>query len=96
MFGPTHIITFIRQFSKSFIMFEISFILILVMAYLAFLYAFSPVLALRPRKAIKLFPDIPKYILGAEDVIIILSKLTKFNDMSEVMYLSLPLISSVS
>ena len=57
------------------------------MAYLAFFYFFGLALALRPIELINPFPDIPKLSFVSEDIILILSRLTNFNEMSKVTYL---------
>ena len=62
------------------------------MAYLASLYLFGYALALIPREVINCSPVIPNLIYS-EDVIIILSRLSNFNEMLKVKCLSLPLIS---
>ena len=62
------------------------------MEYLALLFLFDIKLVLRPREEINHFTDIPKLLSVSEDMIIIFSRLPNFNEMSKVMYLSLPLI----
>ena len=54
-------------------------------AYLVFIYLFGIALALGLREAINPFPDLPKLKFGSEDVIIILSILLNFNEISKVM-----------
>ena len=93
MLRPLPLITFIKQFSNSLIIFEKYFLLTFPMEYLAFLYLFGLTLALRPREVINPFPDLPNHYFDSEDVILILSRLSILNDMSKVTYLSLPLIS---
>ena len=50
-------------------------------------YFFGLDLALRPREVINPFPGILKLSFVSEDVIMILSILPNFNDMSKVTYL---------
>ena len=92
IFGPTTLITFIRQFKKSLIIFEGSFILKFSIAYLAFLNFFGFDWALIPREEINTSLDLPKLSFDSQDVIFILSILPNFNEMFEVMYLWLSLI----
>ena len=70
-----------------------SFLLTFLMAYLAFLYFCGLALSLKTREVINPFPDISNFLFDYEDVIFILSRLSNFNYMSKVTYLSLPLIS---
>ena len=69
-----------------------SFSLTFTMEYLAFLYFCDPALVLKTREVINPFPDIPNFPFDSEDVILILSRLSNFDEMSKVTYLSLPLI----
>ena len=62
------------------------------MAYLAFLYFCGLNLALKPREVINPFPDLYNFPFDSEYVMFILFRLSKFDDMSKVTYLSLPLI----
>ena len=48
---------------------------------------------LKPREVINPFPNLSYFPFEYEDVIFILSRLSNFNEMSKVTYLSLPLIS---
>ena len=59
----------------------------IMMTYLAFLYLSYLVVALRPIEVINPFPYLPKSSFGSEYVIIILSRLVKFNNISKVTYL---------
>ena len=70
-----------------------SFSLTFQMAYLAFFYLCDLALVLKPREVINPYPDLSNFPLDSEDVIFILSRLTNFDEMSKVAYLSLPLIS---
>ena len=74
------------NFSNSLIIFERSFILTLLMAYLDFMCFYDLKLVLIPREVINHFPDPPKLSFGSEDVILILSRLTNFKEVSKVMY----------
>ena len=62
------------------------------MAYLAFLYFCGLTLDLKPREVINPIPDISNFPFDYEDVIFILSRMSNFEDMSKVIYLSLTLI----
>ena len=81
------------NFSNSLIILERSFLLTFLMEYLAFLYFCGLNLALKPREVINPFPDHSNSPFDSEDVIFILSILSNFNEMSKLIYLSLPLIS---
>ena len=81
------------NFSNSLIILETSFLPAFPMAYLAFLYFYSLTLALKPREVINPFPDLSYFPFDSEDLIFILSRLSNFDEMSKVTYLSLPLIS---
>ena len=85
--------TLTGNLSNFLIIFERSFLLKFLMAYLDFIYLFGLALALRPREVINPFPYRTKLSFGYEDVIFILSKFPNFNKIYKVMYLSLPLIS---
>ena len=50
-------------------------------------------LALKPREVINPSPNLSNFPFDSEDVIFILYRLSNFNEMSKVTYLSLPLIS---
>ena len=76
--------------SNSLIFLGRSFLLTFMMAYLAFLYLCDLALVLKHREVINPFPDLPNYTFDSEDVIFILSRLSSFNEMSKVTYLSLP------
>ena len=93
MFGPLLLITFIKQFLNSLIIFKRSFLLTFLMANLAFLYFFRLTLPFIPREVINPFPGLPKLSFDSEDVIFIFSRLSDFNGTSKVTYFSLPLIS---
>ena len=56
-------------------------------------YFCNLVLVLKPREVINPFPDIFNYTFESEDMIFILSRLSNFDEMSKVTFLSLPLIS---
>ena len=56
------------------------------MAYLDFMCFYDLKLVLIPREVINHFPDPPKLSFGSEDVILILSRLTNFKEVSKVMY----------
>ena len=93
MFGPPPLITFIRQFIKlpdnilNVLHTDISNVKPCL------LYFFGIVLDLIHIEVINHFTGIPTLLFGSEYVIIILSRLQKFNNMSKVTYLSLLLIS---
>ena len=70
-----------------------SFSLTFSIAYLACLYFCDLDLVLKPIEAIKPFPDLSNFPFDSEDVIFNFSRLSNFDEMSNVTYLSLPLIS---
>ena len=92
MFGPLLIIPFIRYFLKlpnnplKFLLTGINYGIPCIFAF------FCLTLALRPREVINPFPDLPKLSFDSEDFIFILYRLSNFNKMSRVIYLSLPFI----
>ena len=93
MFGPPPLINFIRTFLKL----PVNLWKVLhtdISDGIPCLFYFSVlVLTLRPIELINPFPDLPKLSFGSEDMILVLSRLKKFDDMPKVMYLLLPLIS---
>ena len=54
------------------------------MVYLAFLYPFGHILTLRSIEVINPFLDLPNLSFVFEDVILILSRLPNFNEMSKI------------
>ena len=81
------------NFSNFLIILESYFLLTFPMAYLAFLYFCGLTLALKPREVINPFTYFSNFPFDSEDVIFILSRMSNFDKMSKVTYLSLPLIS---
>ena len=69
-----------------------SFSLTFTMAYLSFLYFCDLALVLKPRELINPFNDFSNFPFDSKDVILILSRLSNFDEMSKVTYLSLPRI----
>ena len=67
-----------------------SFLLTFLMAYLAFFYFCDLALVLKPREVINPFTDLSNFTFDSEDVIFILSRLSNFNEMSKMTYLSQP------
>ena len=63
------------------------------MAYLAFLYFGDLTLVLKSRAVTNPFPDISNFPFDYEDMVFILYRLSNYDEMSKVTYLSLPLIS---
>ena len=63
------------------------------MVYLAFLYFCDIDLVLKPREVINPFPYISNPPFDSEGVILILARLSNFDEITKVTYLSLPLIS---
>ena len=57
------------------------------------LYFCNLVLVLKYREVINPFPDLSNFPFDSKDVIFILSRMSNFDQMSKVTYLSLPLIS---
>ena len=60
------------------------------MAHLAFMHLCGLTLTLKPREVINPFPDLSNFPPDSEDMIFIFSRLSNFNDMSNVTYMSLP------
>ena len=58
-----------------------------MMVYFAFLYLYDLTLILKPREVINPFPDLSNVPFDSEDVILILSWLSNFNEMYKVTYL---------
>ena len=93
MLGTLLLLAFIRLFFKlhhnlrNFLLVDIS------NGMPCLLYLSGLTLDLRPRDLTNPFPDPPKLSFYSEDVIFILSRLSNFNEMSKVTYLSLLLIS---
>ena len=93
MFRPLHLITFKRLF------FKVPNNLWKVLLTEIFdgipwlLYFCGLSFPLKPREVINPFPDIYNSTIASEDVIFIFFKLTNSNDISNVTYSSLPLIS---
>ena len=96
MFGDPFHIRYFAIFSNPLIIFERSFSLTFTMAYLAFLYFCDLTLVLKARAVTNPFPDLPNLPFDSEDVVFILFRLSKFDEMSKVTILSLPLIYSCS
>ena len=93
MFGPHILITFIRLFFK---LPNNIWKVLLTDIYDGITWLFhlcSLTLAVRPREVTNHFPDLPKLSFDCEDVILIFSRLSNFNDMSKVTQFSQPLIS---
>ena len=62
------------------------------MEYISFLCFFGPVLALITREVINPYSDLPNLTFDSENVILILSRLSDFNKIPKVTYLSLTFI----
>ena len=93
VFGPLLLITFISQFLK--LLNNIRKVLLpnISDVILASLYLRGLTFVSKPRELINSFPDLSNFYSDSKYVVFILSRLSNFNDVSKVTYLSLPLIS---
>ena len=93
MFGPLLLIRQFPNFLKLFDNLRKTLLTDIYDGIPCFLYFCDLTLVLKSREVTNPFPDLSNFPFYSEDVVFILSRLSNFDEMSKVTYLSLPLIS---